>query len=52
MSEAEVEEVWKLNPCFDSVRHVTGAGKGCKKCHADIMVFIQRSLNYLKCCKK
>ncbi len=52
VSEAEVEEVLKLNPCFDSVRHVTGAGKSCEKCHADIMVFIQRSLNYLSGCKK
>ncbi len=45
VTEKEVEEVLKHAPSFDAVKHVTRAGMRCWRCHADIIVFMQRVAN-------
>ncbi len=45
VSRAEIENVLAETPCFDVVRHVTRAGMDCCKCHADIIILMQRRTN-------
>ncbi len=45
VSRAEIEDVLSFAPCFDVVKHVTRAGMDCCKCHADIMILMQRHVN-------
>ncbi len=45
VSRAEIEEVLKDTNSFDVVKHVTRAGMDCCKCHADIIVLMQRRTN-------
>lgn len=45
VSRAEILEVAKDFPSFDAVKHVTRAGMDCNKCHADIIILMQRVCN-------
>ncbi len=45
VSRAEILEVAKEFPSFDAVRHITRAGMDCCKCHADIIILMQRHCN-------
>nr|WP_230972385.1 (2Fe-2S)-binding protein [Archaeoglobus neptunius] len=45
VSKAEILNVAKEFSSFDAVRHITRAGMSCNKCHADIIVLMQRVCN-------
>jgi len=45
VSKAEILEVARDFPSFDAVKHITRAGMDCNKCHADIIVLMQRECN-------
>lgn len=45
VSKAEILEVAKDFPSFDAVKHITRAGMDCCKCHADIIILMQRHCN-------
>ena len=45
VSRAEILEVARDFPSFDAVKHITRAGMDCNKCHADIIVLMQRERN-------
>ena len=44
-SKAEILEVAKDFPSSDAVKHITRAGMDCCKCHADIIILMQRHCN-------
>lgn len=45
VSKAEILEVVRDFPSFDAVKHITRAGMDCNKCHADIIILMQRECN-------
>ena len=45
VSKAEIIEVARDFPSFDAVKHITRAGMDCCKCHADIIILMQRECN-------